>query len=123
MGRRNEAEAGGQDLSNISQDGNEKTINGTRNSSEWQDAGREARLITIYVNGEAREVPDGLTLAALLDRLEFPPDRIAVERNREIVPRARWPETPVQPGDRLEVVHFVGGGGAGRATPRRLTSI
>ena len=67
-------------------------------------------MITIHLNGEAREVPDGLTLGGLLDWLEFPSDRVAVERNSEIVPRARWPETLVQSGDRLEVVHLVGGG-------------
>jgi thiamine biosynthesis protein ThiS len=68
------------------------------------------RLIAIHVNGQAREVPEGLTLGTLLDWLKLPTDRIAVEHNLEIVPRARWRETPVQGGDRLEVVHFVGGG-------------
>jgi thiamine biosynthesis protein ThiS len=67
-------------------------------------------LITIHLNGEAREVPEGLTLAELLAWLKLPADRLAVERNREIVPRSRWQETPVQSQDRLEVVHFVGGG-------------
>jgi len=70
-------------------------------------------LITIYLNGEAREVPEGLTLAELLDWLKFPSDRVAVELNSEIVPKARWPETPVRSEDRLEVVHFVGGGWGG----------
>jgi len=67
-------------------------------------------LITIHLNGEAQEVPEGLTVADLLHRLRFPADRVAVERNLEIVPRARWPETYLQSDDRLEVVHFVGGG-------------
>jgi thiamine biosynthesis protein ThiS len=67
-------------------------------------------LISIHLNGELREVPEGLTLAAMLDWLALPADRVAVERNREIVPRAAWEETIIQPGDRLEVVHFVGGG-------------
>ena len=67
-------------------------------------------MITIHLNGEAREVPEGLTLAELLDWLKLPSDRLAVERNQEIVPRARWAETPVRSEDRLEVVHFVGGG-------------
>jgi sulfur carrier protein len=66
--------------------------------------------MTIYLNGEAREVPEGLTLAELLVWLKFPADRVAVEWNREIVPKSRWQETPVQSQDRLEVVHFVGGG-------------
>jgi thiamine biosynthesis protein ThiS len=68
--------------------------------------------MTIHLNGQAREVPDGLTLAALLDWLKLPGDRVAIERNLEIVPRDHWRETPLQGGDRLEVVHFVGGGSA-----------
>ena len=67
-------------------------------------------LIVISVNGESREVPENLTLEALLAFLSLPADRVAVERNLEIVPRRRWAETNIQPGDRLEVVHFVGGG-------------
>jgi sulfur carrier protein len=67
-------------------------------------------LINIQLNGEPREVPEGLTLDGLMDWLKMPADRVAVERNLEIVPRTQWDETPVQAGDRLEVVHFVGGG-------------
>ncbi len=70
----------------------------------------EARLITIRLNGEPRGIPEDLTLAALLEWLKLSADRVAVERNSQIVPRDRWHETPVQAGDRLEVVHFVGGG-------------
>ncbi|HEV2492694.1 MAG TPA: sulfur carrier protein ThiS [Terriglobia bacterium] len=66
--------------------------------------------MSIQLNGESREVPDGLTLAALVEWLKLPSDRVAVEHNLEIVPRGRWLETPVRAGDRLEVVHFVGGG-------------
>lgn len=75
-------------------------------------------MITIQLNGEPREVPDGLSVASLLEWLKFPADRVAVERNREIVPRSRWGETPLAAGDRLEVVHFVGGG-----SPDRIASI
>jgi thiamine biosynthesis protein ThiS len=72
-------------------------------------------LITISLNGEVREAPENLTLEALLEWLKLPLDRVAVEVNREIVQRKRWVETPVRQGDRLEVVHFVGGGApAGR---------
>jgi sulfur carrier protein len=71
----------------------------------------EINVITIYLNGEPRDVPEGITLAGILKWLEFPEDRIAVERNLEIVARADWDKTPVSAGDRLEVVHFVGGGG------------
>ena len=62
------------------------------------------------MNGKLREVPEDLTLAALLDWLKLPADSVAVERNREIAARSTWAETIIQPGDRLEVVHFVGGG-------------
>ena len=67
-------------------------------------------MISIHLNGEARQVPEGLTLASLLDWLQLPADRVAVERNLEIVPRNQWSETTIGEGDRLEVVHFVGGG-------------
>ena len=67
-------------------------------------------MISIHLNGEARQVPEDITLAALVDWLELPADRVAVERNLEIVPRNQWSETMIGEGDRLEVVHFVGGG-------------
>jgi thiamine biosynthesis protein ThiS len=70
----------------------------------------EKQVVTIQLNGEPREVPEGLTLAALIEWLKLPRDRVAVERNLEIVPRARWSVTPIQAGDQLEVVHLVGGG-------------
>lgn len=66
--------------------------------------------ITITVNGEAREVPAQLTVAGLLGQLGLGADRVAIERNLEILPRARWGETSIAPGDRFEIVHFVGGG-------------
>ena len=66
--------------------------------------------MNIFLNGEPREVPENLTLSALLVWLNLPADRLAVERNREIAPRSTWTQTVIQPGDRLEVVHFVGGG-------------
>jgi thiamine biosynthesis protein ThiS len=64
----------------------------------------------LQLNGEQREFPDGLTVAALVRQLGMKPDRVAVELNREIVPRANWEATTLKTGDRLEVVHFVGGG-------------
>ena len=67
-------------------------------------------MIRIELNGETREVPEALNLTALLEWLDLPTDRVAVERNLEIVPRSRWGETLIQANDRLEVVHFVGGG-------------
>jgi len=70
----------------------------------------EKQVVTVQLNGEPREVPEGLTLAALIEWLKLPRDRVAVELNLEIVPRARWNVTPIQAGDQLEVVHLVGGG-------------
>ncbi len=66
----------------------------------------------LQINGEAREFssPAPANLAALVELLGMKSDRVAVELNREIVPRDRWAETPLKDGDRLEVVHFVGGG-------------
>lgn len=67
-------------------------------------------MITIHLNGESLEVPEGMTVLSLLEKLQLPSDRVAVERNLEILPRDCWAETTLHPGDRLEVVHFVGGG-------------
>jgi len=64
----------------------------------------------IQINGDARDFPDSLSLAALLERLGMKADRVAVELNREIVPRAQWAQTAIRDGDRLEIVQFVGGG-------------
>lgn len=66
--------------------------------------------IRIVVNGEAREVPAGLHVTGLLAHLGLPADRVAIERNLEILPRSQWLSAVVQPGDRFEIVHMVGGG-------------
>ena len=64
----------------------------------------------ITVNGDAREVPNGLTVRGLVEHLGLTDGPVAVERNREVVPRAEHPSTPLEAGDVLEIVHFVGGG-------------
>jgi thiamine biosynthesis protein ThiS len=64
----------------------------------------------LTINGEERDFAWPLTLAALIEQLGMKQDRVAVELNREIAPRERWSETPLSEGDRLEIVHFVGGG-------------
>ena len=64
----------------------------------------------LHINGEDHEFNSALSLAALLDRLGMKAGRVAVELNRDIVPRERWSETALAEGDRLEIVHFVGGG-------------
>ena len=66
--------------------------------------------MNVTINGEVRDVPEELTVAALLSHLRLAPERVAIERNLEILPRALWDATRVQPGDRYEIVHFVGGG-------------
>jgi thiamine biosynthesis protein ThiS len=66
--------------------------------------------IQIVVNGEPREIPQGSGISALLLHLGLPNDRVAIERNLEILPRSLWPATTVQQGDKYEIVHLVGGG-------------
>jgi sulfur carrier protein len=66
--------------------------------------------MTIQVNGETREVAEGCTVAALLAALGRERGRIAVEVNAEVVPRATYAARILRPGDRVEVVTFVGGG-------------
>ncbi|WP_237214146.1 sulfur carrier protein ThiS [Falsiroseomonas oryziterrae] len=69
-----------------------------------------ATALRIEVNGEPREVAEGATVADLLAALGLAAPKVAVERNLEIVPRSAWAATRLAPGDRLEVVHFIGGG-------------
>lgn len=64
----------------------------------------------IVINGESREMPEGITVVALLERMGMRSDRVAIERNRDILPRARWAETQVQASDSFEIVQLVGGG-------------
>jgi sulfur carrier protein len=66
--------------------------------------------MTVIVNGQPKQCPEGLSLAQFIEHLQLKGDRIAVELNREIAFRKLWPETPLREGDRLEIVHFVGGG-------------
>ena len=64
----------------------------------------------VYVNGEAKEFSAPLSLSELITELDLPAARVAVELNRSVVRRSEWNATMVQDGDRLEIVHFVGGG-------------
>jgi len=66
--------------------------------------------MTVVINGERTEIPDGLNVADLIEHLGMPLDRVALERNFDILPRPRWKETAVQSNDSFEIVHFVGGG-------------
>jgi sulfur carrier protein len=66
--------------------------------------------MNLVINGEERSFDDGLTLAALIEEIGMKQDRVAVELNRDIVQRDKWASTSLNSGDRLEIVHFVGGG-------------
>jgi len=71
---------------------------------------KTAPTIEVVANGELRTIPDGLTVAEFLAGLELDSDVVVVERNGEIVPRSRFGELRLEADDRLEIVHFVGGG-------------
>jgi len=64
----------------------------------------------LQINGEVRDFTPPLSLISLIEQLGMKQDRVAVELNRNILPREQWAETPLGEGDRLEIVHFVGGG-------------
>ena len=64
----------------------------------------------ITINGESRDVIDEPSLQELVASLTLPGERLAIELNREVVRRAEWSRTKLQEGDRVEIVHFVGGG-------------
>ena len=64
----------------------------------------------VFVNGESRELSGSPSLADLITQLELPATRIAVELNREVVRRSDWGSTMLKDEDRIEIVHFVGGG-------------
>ena len=64
----------------------------------------------LVINGEDRDFAGPLSLHGLVERLGMKTDRVAIELNRDIVPREQWLRTALAEGDRLEIVHFVGGG-------------
>ena len=64
----------------------------------------------LTLNGAARPVPPGQTVATLLDELSLDRRKVAVERNEAIVPRSQYDSTELAPGDQIEIVHFIGGG-------------
>ena len=67
-------------------------------------------LLNVTVNGDARRVGAGATIAGMLRELGIDPRRVAVERNLAIVPKSTLEDVPVEDGDQYEIVHFVGGG-------------
>ena len=70
----------------------------------------QTKTIQIVLNGEARSVPEGLSIEGLLAFLEIDPSRVAVELNCEIVRQPAWPTSEILDGAQVEVVWFVGGG-------------
>jgi sulfur carrier protein len=62
------------------------------------------------VNGEAYQIAEAAVVTDLLSELKLPPERVAIELNRAILPRVKWTETVLVIGDQLEIVQFVGGG-------------
>jgi thiamine biosynthesis protein ThiS len=66
--------------------------------------------MNLTINGEIRALAPAETVSALVEQLGMKSDRVAIELNREIVSREQWAQTPLKDGDRLEIVHFVGGG-------------
>ena len=66
--------------------------------------------LEIQVNGETREFSAGLTVEGLILALDLQPARVAIELNRNVVRRTQWAATTLHEGDRVEIIHFVGGG-------------
>ncbi len=64
----------------------------------------------VMLNGEKRNIPDGVTVAQLLQQLQIQPERVAVEVNLTVLKRAQLPGLALQPGDQVEIVHVIGGG-------------
>lgn len=64
----------------------------------------------VIINDEPRDVRAGATLSDLVEQLSLAPERLAVELNREVVRRTEWARVELREGDRVEIVHFVGGG-------------
>lgn len=64
----------------------------------------------IFINGEVKEVSEAVDLDGLLELFSLPKQRIAIEMNKEVVRKKDWETTPVNDGDKIEIVHFVGGG-------------
>ncbi len=67
-------------------------------------------MMEVVINGEPRQVPPRTSLQDLIHSLDLKQDRVAIELNRQIVRRDRWPETELHDQDRMEIVQFVGGG-------------
>jgi thiamine biosynthesis protein ThiS len=72
--------------------------------------------IEVILNGETKSIPLGLKVPDLLNLLSLSDVRVAIELNMQILKRSSWPTTEINPGDRIEIVHFVGGGASACAS-------
>jgi len=70
----------------------------------------QKEMISVTVNGEARAIPGGSSIAAMLQAIGLDPRKVAVEHNLEVVPRSTFEDVEVREDDKFEIVHFVGGG-------------
>jgi thiamine biosynthesis protein ThiS len=66
--------------------------------------------LRIQVNGQPQEVEENLSLSQLVTSLDLKPEQIAIELNQEVIRRGDWPNNDLRDGDKIEIVHFVGGG-------------
>ena len=64
----------------------------------------------ISVNGEIKELPEGISVRELIERLSLPPRRMAIEVNKQVIRKQDWSELTIRDNDHVEIVHFVGGG-------------
>jgi thiamine biosynthesis protein ThiS len=64
----------------------------------------------VFINGETKEIPSEINLSALLKHLSLPDERIAIELNREVVRKKDWENVKINDADKIEIIHFVGGG-------------
>ena len=79
----------------------------------YRNGGKAVSNIAVTVNGERREIAEGLTVGEYLQLLEIPAERVAVELDRKIVKKTEWGCTRIGPGAEVEIVWFVGGGSGG----------
>jgi sulfur carrier protein len=90
---------------------NAKSLWNLRHRDKWRRTFRqEDRCVDVYVNGELQQLPEGMTVTRLLEKMALADKRLAVEVNLEIVPRSSHVGHILQAGDRVEIVHAIGGG-------------
>ena len=79
-------------------------------SNTWSKESKPVLDTEIFLNGEKKTIPHGFTVAALVSFLDLVPQRLAIEYNLQILKREDWDKKVISSGDRIEIVHFVGGG-------------